>query len=59
MSDATLVNLPSLSDAELRATLVQLRELEKDMSGRRRSLHVVIDGLAQAIAQRLATNPAG
>ena len=59
VSDATLVNLPTLSDAELQATLEQLRELERDMSGRRRALHAVLDGVTHAIAQRLATNPAG
>jgi hypothetical protein len=59
ISDATLVNLPSLSDAELQATLGQLRELEKDVSGRRRSLHAVIDAVAHAIAERLASNTAG
>ncbi len=59
VSDATLVNLPTLSDAELQATLGQLRELERDLSQRRRALHAVIDGLTHAIAERLATNTAG
>ncbi len=59
VSDATLVNLPTLSEAELQATLGQLRELEHDMSARRRSLHAVIDGLTHAIAERLASNTAG
>lgn len=59
VSDATLANLPMLSDAELQATLGQLRELERDLSARRRALHGVIDGLTRVIAQRLATNAAG
>ena len=59
MSDATLVNLPTISDAELQATLSQLRELEKDLSTRRRALHGVIDSLTHAIAERLAANTTG
>lgn len=59
VSDATLATLPTLSDAELQATLGQLRELERDLSTRRRALHGVIDGLTRVIAQRLATNAAG
>ena len=59
VSDATLVNLPTLSDAELQATLGQLRELEKDLSVRRRALHGVIDSLAHAVAERLAANAPG
>ena len=59
VSDATLVNLPTLSEAELQATLEQLRELEKDLSGRRRALHAVIDSLTHAVAERLAANTTG
>jgi hypothetical protein len=59
VSDATLVNLPTLSDAELQATLSQLRELENDLSSRRRALHGVIDSLTHAIAERLAANHTG
>ena len=59
VSDATLVNLPNLSDAELQATLGQLRELEKDLSTRRRALHAVIDSITHAVAERLAANTTG
>jgi hypothetical protein len=60
VSDATLVNLPTLSEAELQATLEQLRELEKDLSlRRRRAVHGVLDALTHAIASRLAPDPAG
>lgn len=59
VSDATLVNLPTLSEGELQATLGQLRELERDLSGRRRSLHALIDGLTHELADRLAANSPG
>lgn len=59
VSDATLVNLPSLSEAELQATLSQLRDLEHDLSGRRRALHGVIDALTHVLAERLAANSPG
>jgi len=52
ITDATLVNLPSLSDDELRDTLEQLGTLEREMSGRRRALHTVIDGIEQDLATR-------
>lgn len=55
INDATLVNLPNISDAELQATLAQLRELEEDVSGRRRSVHAVLDAVTHAVAARLAT----
>lgn len=59
IDDATLANLPTLSDDELAATQVQLRELEHDSSQRRRSLHAVIDTIAHAVARRLVPDPAG
>ena len=59
VSDATLVTLPTLTEAELQATLSQLRELENDLSTRRRALHGVIDALTRAIAERLAANATG
>ncbi len=59
VSDATLVNLPNLTEAELQATLGQLRELEQDLSVRRRSLHAVIDSLTHEVAERLAPNSPG
>ena len=36
ITDGTLANLPNLTDAELQATVAQLRELERDVSERRR-----------------------
>ena len=39
ITDGTLANLPHLSDAELQATVGQLRELERDVSERRRAVH--------------------
>ncbi len=59
VDDATLANLPTLSDEELAATLVQLRELEHDSSQRRRSLHEVIDTVSHAVARRLVPDSAG
>jgi hypothetical protein len=55
ISDATLVNLPTLSEEELRATLAQLRELEEEVSQRRRALHVVLDRMELALAERLTS----
>ena len=59
ITDGTLANLPLLTDAELQATVGQLRELERDVSVRRRSIHAVLDALTHAIASRLAPDPAG
>jgi len=59
ISDGTLANLPNLSDAELQATVAQLRELEHDVSERRRAIHGVLDAVTHAIASRLAPDPAG
>jgi hypothetical protein len=55
VTDATLANLPSVTDQELQSTLGQLRELERDVSDRRRAVHSVLDQLIRAIAARLAT----
>jgi hypothetical protein len=52
ITDATLVNLPSLSDDELRETLELLRTLEREMSSRRRALHAVIDNVERDLATR-------
>ena len=52
ISDATLVNLPTIEDAELRTTLEQLRELERETSDRRRELHNVIDAVESDLAAR-------
>ncbi len=54
VTDATLANLPTLSDAELQATLGQLRELEADVSARRRAIHAVLDTVTHEVAARLA-----
>lgn len=54
VNDATLANLPTLTDAELQATLGQLRELEGDVSARRRSIHAVLDTVTREVATRLA-----
>jgi RsiG-like len=54
ISDATLANLPTISETELRTTLDQLRRLEEDVSANRSALHAVMDTLARDLAQRLA-----
>jgi hypothetical protein len=53
ISDATLANLPNLSDADLRSAQEQLRELEHDVSSTRKQLHGVIDALEREVAQRV------
>jgi len=50
--DDTLANLPTLSDETLEGTLGELRELEREVSERRRALHGVIDGLEAELARR-------
>jgi hypothetical protein len=52
ITDATLVNLPNLTDDDLSQTIEQLRTLEREMSERRRSLHAVIDGIEADLAAR-------
>jgi hypothetical protein len=52
ISDATLVNLPTLSDDELHETLDQLGVLEKEMSQRRRALHEVMNQIELDLAAR-------
>jgi hypothetical protein len=52
ITDSTLVNLPTISDDELRDTLEQLGILEREMSGRRRALHGVIDRIEADLAAR-------
>ncbi len=52
ITDATLVNLPTLSDDELRDTLDQLGVLEKEMSQRRRALHEVMNQIELDLAAR-------
>jgi hypothetical protein len=58
ISDATLANLPTLSDADLQTTLEQLDHLEQEVSANRTALHTVKDALAHDLAQRLAVEKA-
>lgn len=53
--DDTLANLPTLTDESLTATIGELRELEQEVSDRRRALHVVVDGLEAELARRRVT----
>ncbi|HEV2992914.1 MAG TPA: aerial mycelium formation protein [Acidimicrobiia bacterium] len=52
ITDATLVNLPTIGDDELRETVEQLHTLEREMSERRRALHSVIDRIELELAER-------
>jgi hypothetical protein len=52
INDATLVNLPTISDDEIRRTLAKLAELEEDTSKRRREIHAVIDVIEAELAAR-------
>ena len=52
ITDATLVNLPSLTEDELHDTVEQLQTLEGEMSERRRALHAVIDGIESDLTAR-------
>jgi len=52
ITDATLVNLPTIADDELRETLEQLHTLEREMSERRRALHGIIDQIELELAAR-------
>ena len=58
ISDGTLANLPTLSEAELQTTLEQLGQLETEVSASRNALHDVMDSLERALAQRLAVGQA-
>jgi hypothetical protein len=58
VTDATLANLPTLSDDELRETTERLQTLEADVSATRRSLHRVIDAIEHELAARLRVGPA-
>jgi hypothetical protein len=57
VSDATLVNLPNLSDVELRETMDQLVTLEREVSEVRQGLHRVTDQLEAELSARLRTTP--
>jgi hypothetical protein len=52
ISDATLVNLPTISDEALRETLDKLALLEEESSTRRHELHAVIDAIEAELAAR-------
>ena len=52
ITDATLVNLPTLSEDEVNSTLEQLRELEREVSAQRRDLHRVIDKIEAELSER-------
>ncbi len=52
ITDTTLMNLPTLTDDELRSRLDLLRELEGEVSSRRRALHRVIDRIEADIVTR-------
>jgi hypothetical protein len=54
VSDGTLANLPNLTDAELQATLEQLRVLEREVSAQRRGVHASLDAVTRGIATQLA-----
>jgi hypothetical protein len=53
VSDSTLVNLPNLTDDELRDTVEQLKELEHEVSEVRHALHTVMDQLEVELGERL------
>lgn len=52
ITDATLVNLPTLPEPDLRRTLERLRQLEGEVSERRRALHEVVDRIEVDLAAR-------
>ena len=52
ITDATLVNLPTMSDESLAHTVEQLGELEQETSERRKALHVVMDAIEAELAAR-------
>jgi hypothetical protein len=53
VGDATLARLPDLSDEEIAEALTQLKQLEREVSAVRRSLHEVLHVLETDLAQRL------
>jgi hypothetical protein len=52
ITDGTLAELPSVSEDDLRATMAQLGELERQASAQRRALHAVIDRIEADLAAR-------
>ena len=57
VGDSTLVRLPDLTDAELADAREQLSALEREVSGKRRSLHEVLHTLEIELAERMAARP--
>jgi hypothetical protein len=58
ITDATLVDLPTLSDEDLADALTRLRDLERETSQRRRALHDVIDVIEAQLSARHAADRA-
>ena len=52
ITDDTLATLPNLDDDELRSTMRELGELEREVSQQRRRLHQVIDRVEAELAAR-------
>lgn len=55
VSDATLANLPLITDEELGEVHGQLRSFELEVSDARQSLHKVIDAIEREVAERMVT----
>jgi hypothetical protein len=54
VDDATLVNLPVLSDVDLEQAYARIADFERELSTMRRGLHGVIDGIeAQLVTRQL------
>jgi len=58
VSDATLANLPTLSDGELREAIGRLEELEREVSATRRQLHGILDAVKGALGEQFRVDPA-
>jgi hypothetical protein len=52
ITDDTLAKLPNLDDDELRSTIRELGQLEREVSEQRRDLHQVIDRMEGDLAAR-------
>jgi hypothetical protein len=53
LTDASLTQLPGLSDEALADTIASLQELEQDYSSLRRQMHGVLDRIEAALTARL------
>ncbi|MFA5890233.1 MAG: aerial mycelium formation protein [Actinomycetota bacterium] len=58
VSDDTLINLPSLSDEEIRAHVLELEGAELEVSETRVQVFAVLDRLTEEIARRYKTGEA-